>query len=61
VLNPTRESSLTLVTCFPFYYVGSAPQRFVVHASMTVFDQSHQEASQSKSAVGKIDTKESQR
>lgn len=23
---------LTLVTCFPFYFVGNAPQRFIVHA-----------------------------
>jgi hypothetical protein len=38
-----------LVTCFPFYYVGSAPQRFVVHASIPGFDQSRQEVSQSKS------------
>lgn len=26
------ERRLTLVTCYPFYYVGSAPQRFIVHA-----------------------------
>lgn len=26
------EASLTLITCYPFYYVGSAPKRFVVHA-----------------------------
>jgi sortase A len=32
VLNPTEDHSLTLVTCFPFYYVGSAPKRFIVHA-----------------------------
>ena len=24
--------ALTLVTCYPFYYVGSAPQRFIVRA-----------------------------
>ena len=24
--------SLTLVTCYPFYFVGSAPQRFIVRA-----------------------------
>ncbi len=24
--------SLTLITCYPFYYLGSAPKRFVVHA-----------------------------
>ena len=34
VLNPTEENSLTLVTCYPFYYVGSAPQRFIVRASI---------------------------
>jgi sortase A len=61
VLNPTRVPSLTLVTCFPFYYVGSAPQRFTVHASMKASDRSHQEVSQSKSAVSKINTKENQR
>jgi sortase A len=32
VLNPTRTSTLTLVTCYPFTYIGSAPQRFIVHA-----------------------------
>jgi sortase A len=26
------NQDLTLVTCYPFYYVGSAPQRFIVHA-----------------------------
>lgn len=32
VLQPTVENSLTLVTCFPFYYIGPAPKRFIVHA-----------------------------
>jgi sortase A len=32
VLYPTGRASLTLVTCFPFDYVGSAPQRFIVRA-----------------------------
>jgi len=32
VLGPTSTSTLTLVTCFPFYYVGSAPQRYIVTA-----------------------------
>jgi sortase A len=31
-LKPTRDRSLTLVTCYPFRYVGSAPQRFIVRA-----------------------------
>ena len=32
VLAPKSQTGLTLITCYPFYYVGSAPQRFVVHA-----------------------------
>lgn len=32
VLDPTEQPSLTLVTCYPFTYLGSAPQRFIVHA-----------------------------
>jgi sortase A len=34
VLDPTGHPALTLVTCFPFSYVGSAPQRFIVRATM---------------------------
>ncbi len=33
VLAETPRPSLTLVTCYPFYWVGNAPKRFVVHAS----------------------------
>jgi sortase A len=32
VLRPTASPALTLVTCYPFYYLGSAPQRFIVRA-----------------------------
>jgi sortase A len=32
VLDPTPVRSLTLVTCHPFYYVGPAPQRYIVRA-----------------------------
>ena len=32
VLEPTASPSVTLVTCYPFYFVGSAPQRFIVRA-----------------------------
>jgi sortase A len=34
VLRPRGAASLTLVTCYPFYFVGDAPQRFIVHASL---------------------------
>jgi len=33
VLDSTDAPQLTLVTCYPFYYVGSAPQRYIVRAS----------------------------
>ncbi len=32
VLAPTAGETLTLVTCYPFYFVGSAPDRFIVRA-----------------------------
>ena len=32
VLDPTDEPSLTLVTCYPFSYIGPAPRRFIVRA-----------------------------
>jgi sortase A len=32
VLDPGDAESLTLVTCYPFYFVGSAPGRFIVRA-----------------------------
>jgi sortase A len=32
VLAPSASSTLTLVTCYPFYFIGAAPKRFVVHA-----------------------------
>ena len=35
VLDPTDTPTLTLVTCYPFTYVGSAPERFIVRASGT--------------------------
>ena len=34
VLRNGSVDSLTLVTCFPFYFIGSAPQRYIVHASL---------------------------
>ena len=33
VLEPSdNQTTVTLVTCYPFYFVGSAPKRFVVRA-----------------------------
>jgi sortase A len=32
VLHKRQAESITLVTCYPFYFMGDAPQRFIVHA-----------------------------
>jgi sortase A len=34
VLDPTPIPTLTLVTCYPFYFVGHAPKRYIVTASL---------------------------
>jgi sortase A len=34
VLAETADSELTLVTCYPFRFVGSAPQRYIVQAAL---------------------------
>ena len=34
VLDPGKSSMLTLVTCYPFEYVGHAPRRFIVQAEL---------------------------
>jgi len=50
VLQPRSVSSLTLVTCYPFYYVGSAPQRYIVQASATNPDLPHRGVSERASS-----------
>lgn len=34
VLDPTPQPALTLVTCYPFEFVGHAPRRFIVRAEL---------------------------
>jgi LPXTG-site transpeptidase (sortase) family protein len=34
VLDPTPQPTLTLVTCYPFDFVGHAPKRFIVQAEL---------------------------
>jgi sortase A len=34
VLAARTQPSVTLVTCYPFYFIGSAPQRYIVRASL---------------------------
>ncbi len=42
VLEASGGTTLTLVTCYPFYYVGSAPKRFIVHAAQVTEAIPHQ-------------------
>ena len=35
VLQRRAAPSVTLVTCYPFYFIGDAPQRWIVHAALT--------------------------
>jgi sortase A len=53
VLDATQTPTLTLVTCYPFYFVGSAPQRFVVTASKQVSGQPDESVSASSISTGK--------
>jgi sortase (surface protein transpeptidase) len=34
VLDPTSSTTLTLVTCYPFSFIGHAPKRFIVKAQL---------------------------
>jgi sortase A len=41
VLDPTDRPTLTLITCYPFSYVGNAPRRFIVRAERLEFRLRH--------------------
>jgi len=32
ILESQSQPELTLITCYPFYFIGAAPKRFIVHA-----------------------------
>lgn len=42
VLHARPQASLTLVTCYPFYFIGDAPQRYIVQASIANSEASSQ-------------------
>ncbi|HEV7512842.1 MAG TPA: class D sortase [Candidatus Acidoferrum sp.] len=56
VLNPTAVPTLTLVTCFPFYFVGHAPKRYIVTAVLESAHESYLAAAKNTSSSGN-DTK----
>jgi sortase A len=61
VLAPTPTPTLTLVTCYPFYYVGNAPQRYIVTAAYQVSDRAEESSGKNSIPTGKkINKKEKQ-
>jgi sortase A len=60
VLAPTTVSTLTLVTCFPFYYIGNAPQRYIITARSQRFSRPDQNQQKPDFNIKKINNKEKQ-
>jgi sortase A len=59
VLAPTPASTLTLVTCFPFYFVGNAPKRYIVTASLETSSRPDESVNENSISAGKkINNKE---
>jgi sortase A len=61
VLKSTPTPSLTLVTCFPFHYVGSAPKRYIVRALLWSFTPSKDGASKDSISTGNKSNKENEK
>ena len=38
VLAEGDRPGMTLITCYPFHYIGAAPRRFIVHAHLLSLD-----------------------
>jgi len=53
VLNRTAVPTLTLVTCFPFYFVGHAPKRYIVTAQLESAQESYFDSDADTSSTGK--------
>lgn len=53
VLDKTAVPTLTLVTCFPFYFVGPAPKRYIVTAVLESAHQSDLGADENSISTGK--------
>jgi sortase A len=48
VLRPQQRPAVTLVTCYPFYFFGSAPRRFIVTAFLTQHNPAGQTTSEAR-------------
>lgn len=53
VLDPTPRPALTLVTCYPFEFVGHAPRRFIVRADLVGEETLSDGRSHKKNEAGK--------
>jgi sortase A len=53
VLQSRPRPSLTLVTCYPFYFIGGAPQRYIVQASLANSEQASSETDVETSKLNK--------
>ena len=53
VMESRDRDELTLITCFPFYFVGSAPKRFIVHARAVAVFNVEQNRSRDRSTVSR--------
>jgi sortase A len=53
VLQARPQASLTLVTCYPFYFIGDAPQRYIVQASLANSEQASSETDVETSKLNK--------
>jgi sortase A len=56
VLRPAAQPILTLVTCFPFYFVGHAPKRYIVTARLA----SHSDLGADKDTISTTDKEKKQ-
>jgi sortase A len=61
VLKAQSFPTLTLVTCYPFYFIGSAPQRYIVQASLTADTLGKKPDVEPNSMAGKIKNQEETR
>lgn len=50
VLDPTETPTLTLITCYPFYYVGFAPDRYIIRATPEFTDDMIRSAASARAA-----------
>jgi len=61
VLADRGVPTLTLVTCYPFYFIGNAPQRYIIRATASDDALNHKASIQPNAALGKTNKKEKTR